>query len=159
MPRWREQKGPNMVKTYSSRDDLKDSREFSLGEIWKLRDELLTLLPTDRMAGQRKIYPSRTVVVVQNCLENNDEETLIIEVAPLTTTTRFMKRFDVLLHPNEDGNKRDDVREVCMAQIHLSQPMLKKDMYEKVGEISEEKKDEIAAIKLGLLGIDLNNLV
>lgn len=147
-----------MVKTYNARDDLKDSREFSFGEIWKLRDELITLLPTDRVAGQRKIYASRTVVVVQNCLENNDEETLIIEVAPLTTTTRFLQKFDVLLQPNEDGIKRDDVRAECMAQIHLSQPMLKKDMYEKVGEISEEKKEEIAAIKLSLLGIDLNNM-
>ncbi|MCM3761020.1 type II toxin-antitoxin system PemK/MazF family toxin [Alkalihalobacillus oceani] len=147
-----------MVRTYNARDDLKDSREFSFGDIWKLRDELITLLPTDRIDGKRKLYPSRTVVVVQNCLENNDEESLIIEVAPLTTTTRFLQKFDVLLHPNEGEKERDNVKEECMAQIHLSQPMLKKDMYEKVGEISTEKKEEIAAIKLNLLGIDIDNL-
>jgi len=63
-----------MVRTYSKRADLKDSREFAYGEIWKLRDELIRLLPSDRLEGDRHIYPSRTVVIVQNCLENNDEE-------------------------------------------------------------------------------------
>lgn len=142
-----------MVKTYSRRDDLKDSREFAYGEIWKLRDELIRLLPSDRVLGSRNIYPSRTVVIVQNCLENNDEESLIIEVAPLTTTIKYLQKFDVLLLPDKDGVKQE-----CMVQVQLSQPVLKKDLFEKVGEISSEKKEEIAAIKLNLLGIDLNSL-
>lgn len=147
-----------MVKTYSERIDLKDKREFAFGEIWKLRDELIRLLPSDRMDGERKIYPCRTVVIVQNCLENNDEESLLIRVAPLTTTTEYLQKFDVLLLPNEENVKKDDVKDKCMAQIQLSQPILKKDLFQKVGEISQEKKEEIAAIKLNLLGIDLNNI-
>lgn len=46
-----------------------------------------------------------------------------------------------------------------MAQIQLTQPILKKDLYEKVGEISTEKKEEIAAVKLELLGINLEDLL
>lgn len=142
-----------MVRTYSKRADLKDSREFAYGEIWKLRDELIRLLPSDRLEGDRHIYPSRTVVIVQNCLENNDEESLIIEVAPLTTTIRYLQKFDVLLSPDKDGVIQDS-----MVQVQLSQPVLKKDLYEKVAEISSEKKEEIAAVKLNLLGIDLSGL-
>lgn len=91
-----------MVKIYSKRDDLRDSREFAYGEIWQLRDELIRLLPTDRVQGSRSTYFSRTVVIVQNCLENNDNESLIIEVA--------------------------------------------------------REKQDIAAVKLSLLGIDLDNM-
>lgn len=147
-----------MVRTYKDREKLKDSREFAFGEIWKVRDELIRLLPSDRMDDKRTIYPSRTVVIVQNCLENNDEESLLIRVAPLSTTVEYLQKFDVLLLPNEENVKKDDVKEKCMAQIQLSQPILKKDMFEKVGEISKEKKEEIAAVKLSLLGIDLNSL-
>ena len=68
-------------------------------------------------------------------------------------------KFDVLLYPNEEDIKKDDVLTKCMAQIHLVQPVLKKDMYEKVGEISVEKKEEIAAIKLELLGINLDEIL
>jgi len=142
-----------MVKTYSKRDDLRDSREFAYGEIWQLRDELIRLLPSDRVPGSRNTYFSRTVVIVQNCLENNDNESLIIEVAPLTTTIEYLQKFDVPLLPGEDGVQRE-----CMAQVQLSQPVLKKDLFKKVGEISTKKKEDIAAIKLNLLGIDLNNM-
>ncbi|HHV35911.1 MAG TPA: type II toxin-antitoxin system PemK/MazF family toxin [Syntrophomonadaceae bacterium] len=140
-----------MVKIYSKRDNLKDSRRFAYGDVWKLRDELIRLLPSDRLVRRRKIYASRTVVVVQNCLENNDENSIIIEVAPLTTTTKYLQKFDVLLLRDKDGVKQD-----CMVQVQLSQPVLKKDLFKKVAEISPEKKEEIAAVKLNLLGIDLN---
>lgn len=86
-----------MVELYKDVQDLKDTREFAFGEIWKLRDELIRLLPSDRVVDKRKIHYSRTVLVVQNCLENNDEESLLIRVAPITTTIRFLQKFDVLL--------------------------------------------------------------
>ncbi|MBC8587473.1 type II toxin-antitoxin system PemK/MazF family toxin [Paratissierella segnis] len=148
-----------MSKQYKDLEALKDDREFAFGKIWKLRDELIRLLPSDRVVNKRNLHPSRTVLVVQNCLENNDEESLLIRVAPITTTIRFLQKFDVLLYPNEGDIKRDDVLRKCMAQIQLTQPILKKDMYEKVGEISNEKKEEVAAIKLELLGINLDDLL
>ncbi|NLC67661.1 MAG: type II toxin-antitoxin system PemK/MazF family toxin [Clostridiaceae bacterium] len=148
-----------MSRQYRDLEVLKDNREFVFGEIWKLRDELIRLLPSDRVVSKRKLYPSRTVIVVQNCLENNDEDSLIVRVAPITSTIQFFGKFDVLLYPNEEDIKKDDVLTKCMAQIHLVQPVLKKDMYEKVGEISVEKKEEIAAIKLELLGINLDEIL
>ena len=98
-------------------------------------------------------------MVVQNCLENNDEDSLLIRIAPITTTIQFLQKFDVLLYPNEGDIKRDDVLRKCMVQVQLTQPILKKDMYERVGEISTLKKEEIAAIKLELLGINLEEIL
>ena len=72
----------------------------------ELRDELTRLLPSDRLVRRRKIYASRTVVV-QNCLENNDENSIIIEATPLTTTTKYLQKFDVLLLGDKDGVKQD----------------------------------------------------
>ncbi|MFY9612506.1 MAG: type II toxin-antitoxin system PemK/MazF family toxin [Tissierellaceae bacterium] len=148
-----------MAEQYKSVNDIKDNRDFAFGEIWKLRDELIRLLPSDRVVDRRKFHSSRIVVIVQNCLENNDEESLLIRVAPITTTIQYAQKFDVILYPNEGEIKKDDVLKKCMAQIQLTQPILKKDLYEKVGEISTEKKEEIAAVKLELLGINLEDLL
>lgn len=140
-----------MSELYNEVKDLKDTREFAFGEIWLLRDKLIRLLPSDRVLGKRQTYPSRAVLVVQNCLENNDEESLLIRIAPLSTTIRFEQKFDIRLYPDAD-----EVKNECMAQIQLTQPILKKDMFKKVGMISDDKKQEVAAAKLELLGVDLS---
>lgn len=140
-----------MSEQYNEVEDLKDTREFEFGEIWLLRDELIRLLPSDRVVNRRNMHNSRAVLVVQNCLENNDEESLLIRIAPMSSTIRFEQKFDIRLHPDTDG-----VRYECMAQIQLTQPILKKDMERKVGMISDDKKQEIAAAKLELLGVDLS---
>lgn len=139
-----------MADKYTTWKELKDKRDFSYGDIWLVRDELIRLMPSDRLEDIRHIYPSRAVVIVQNCDENNDEESILIRVAPLSTQIRFLQRFDVELVPGKDG-----VKEACMAQIQLSQPVVKKDLFKTVGKISDEKKEEIAAVKLELLGIQL----
>lgn len=139
-----------MADKYTTWNELKDNRSFSYGDIWLVRDELIQLIPSDRLEDNRTIYRSRAVVIVQNCDENDDEESLLIRVAPLTTQTRFLMKFDVLLKPGIDGVKSE-----CMAQIQLSQPVLKKDLFKVVGKISDEKKEEMAAVKLELLGIQL----
>ncbi len=140
-----------MSEKYNEVEDLKDTREFVFGEIWILRDNLISLLPSDRVVNRRNMHSSRPVLVVQNCLENNDEESLLIRVAPMSTTIRFEQKFDIRLHPATDG-----VKDECMAQVQLTQPILKKDMERKVGMISDDKKQEIAAAKLELLGVDLS---
>lgn len=142
-----------MSEQYKEVEDLKDAREFEFGEIWLLRDELIRLLPSDRVVNRRNMHNSRAVLVVQNCLENNDEESLLIRIAPMSSTIWFEQKFDVRLHPATDEVKRE-----CMAQVQLTQPILKKDMFKRVGMISNDKKQEIAAAKLELLGVDLNEL-
>lgn len=139
-----------MVDKYTTWGELKDNRRFSYGEIWLLNDELIGLLPSDRLKGHRHLYPLRAVVIVQNCDENDDEDSVLIRIAPLSSQIQFVGGFDVLLLPEIDG-----VRTECMAQVQLSQAVLKKDLHRLVGEISNEKKDRIAAASLTLLGIRL----
>ncbi len=139
-----------MVDKYTTWGELKDNRRFSYGEIWLLRDELIGLLPSDRIEGHRHLYPSRAVVIVQNCDENDDEESVLIRVAPLSSQIKFLGEFDVLLLPGIDGVKTE-----CIAQVQLSQAVIKKDLYRLVGEISDGKKAKIAAATLALLGIEL----
>lgn len=140
-----------MSGQYNEVSDLKDTREFEFGEIWLLRDKLIRLLPSDRVVNKRNMHHSRAVLVVQNCLENNDDESLLIRIAPLSTTIRFEKKFDIRLHP-----ATDEVKDECMAQVQLTQPILKKDMFKRVGMISDDKKQEIAAAKLELIGVNLS---
>ena len=42
-----------MAEQYKSVNDIKDNRDFAFGEIWKLRDELIRLLPSDRVVDMR----------------------------------------------------------------------------------------------------------
>ncbi len=142
-----------MVNKYKKRKDIEDDREFIFGEVWKVRDELISLLPTDRMKCKRNLHPCRLVVITQNCDKNNMKYYPVIQVAPLTTKTQFKEEFDILLEKdvdifNTNANK-------CMMRIQLEQPMLKKDLHEKVGYISEDKRYEIIALKAELMGLDL----
>ena len=131
-------------------DYIEDSREFALGEIWTVRDELLSLLPADRVHGAREnYYPSRTVVVIQNSEENTDPTYPVIRVVPLTSQVRFMREFDVELNP-----QLDSVKKTCIARVQLAQPILKNDLYQKVGDISQDKIYEILAVEMKLIGID-----
>lgn len=143
-----------MVQKYQNEIDIRDEREFSFGEVWKVRDELISLLPTDRMKWERNIHFGRTVVIVDNCLENNDKESVLIRVAPLAHQIQYQWNFDVLLYPPDEFGINDGVDKKCMCQVHLAQPILKKDLFEKVCEISSERKSEIAAVFIKQLRLD-----
>lgn len=144
-----------MAHKYKDRSQIKDDRQFAFGEVWKVRDELITLLPNDRIEKARNLHPSRTVVVIQNSLENCDEESPIIRIAPLAHRIEFQEKFDVILYPDLLDEKRDGVIRECMVQLQLTQPMLKIDMFEKMAEVSEAKKEEIMAVIFNMLGLDI----
>lgn len=143
-----------MVDKYQNFEALEDDREFCFGDVWKVRDELISFPRADRVEGKRNIHFCRLVLITQNCDENNNKYSPIIQVAPLSTTVQFQGKFDILLHKNIDIF--DTNAEQSMIELQLEQPMLKKDLFEKVGYISEEKMYEIIALKSELMGLDLN---
>ena len=143
-----------MVDKYKRYSIIEDDREFVFGDVWKVRDELISLLPADRVKGQRNIHPCRLVVITQSCDENNNKYFPIIQVAPLTSKMKFMQKFDIPLE--KDTDIFDTNEDKCMLRMQLEQPMLKKDLYEKVGYISEDKKYEVIALKAELMGLDLD---
>ena len=137
------------IPKHNNLTDIEDDRAFTCGEIWKIRDELVSLLPGDRVSGIRETFHRcRTVVILQNTDENSDPTYPIIRVAPLTSTVEFKTAFDILLEPSDGVNKE------CMLSVQLAQPILKKDLFECVGSISDDKLYEMLALESYIIGLD-----
>ena len=59
--------------------------------------------------------------------ENNNKYFPVIRVAPLASDIKYQQKFDILLKKDIDATGID---KTCMIQMHLEQPMLKKDLFE-----------------------------
>ena len=142
-----------MVNRYKKNESLEDDRQFSPGDVWKVRDELISFPSVDRVVDKRNFHFCRLVVITQNCEENNNKYIPIIQVAPLSTQVRFQQRFDILL--NKGVDIFDTNAQQCKLELDLEQPILKKDLFEKVGHISDDKWNEVVALKAEMMGLDL----
>ena len=139
------------AKKYTN-EKLIDDRIFSIGDIWLIRDKFIAIPTADRV-GFRDIHPSRCVIVIDNNSQNNNKMFPIITVAPLSHRVDCTRIFDIPVFPKEDQVRVDSI-----IQMSLSQPVVKRDLFKKVGEISEDKKDEIILIHLLKVGIDPEDL-
>ena len=134
---------------------LRDERTFAFGEIWSIKDKLVSFPATDTEIvkdtfKERNMHVSRPVIIAQNCESNNDPNDEIIQVIPLTSSTTNKRKHDVLLDPAVDG-----VMKHSLALCNLLQPVLKIDLYDCINEIGEDSKDNILAILVTRLGMDL----
>lgn len=127
-------------RTYQSRRDFFDSREFNFGEVWLLDDSEIVIPQIDHL-GIRTIHPERWVVVVSNNSENFHPLCPIVTVAPLSTRIDLKK-----LHDLELSEQNDNVKEDSILQLKLAQPILKKELNELKGEISDDKKVELQVL-------------
>lgn len=135
------------VISYKNLEDIKDNRQFIFGAIWKVRDALINIPNIDRL-NKRTYHFTRCVIIVDNSKENFNEDSLLISIAPISSKVEFKRKFDIDLIENED-----DVLEDSILMLDYVQPMLKKDLYKCVGNISEEKRYELLEsimIKLGI---------
>ncbi|MDK2793344.1 MAG: mRNA interferase MazF [Deferribacteres bacterium] len=137
---------------FLSKDDLIDERTFNFGEIWKIRDCLISIPDADRINSRNEHF-CRTVVIVDNNKQNSNKFSPIITVAPLSHRLDCMREFDIPLSKEKDGVKED-----CLLRMSLAQPVLKKDLYERIGEIHDDSKDEIIDVLLQKIGINPENL-
>ena len=144
---------PTYPSNYKQRKDTFDNRIFRIGQIWKVRDILVRLLPSDRMDNSRKIHPCRPVVIIQNCDYNIDAVIPYIQIAPLTTKIKYATKYDIIVRPEDD-----QVNEESMIQMPLGQPILKKDLFMREGEISKDKIMEIIDVQLKMVGVDLEQI-
>lgn len=142
---------PNVVQQYNDRSQLIDDREFELGQIWTIKDELISIPQADRIDGARILHDKRSVVVVQNNEQNYNKMCPIITVAPLSSRIDLRRKYDILLTP-----EKDNVKVPCLVQLSLAQPVLKVDLDEMKGIISEESMAEIIDAQLERLGVDLD---
>ena len=141
----------SQVIKYSSKSDLIDNREFELGQIWLINDEFLAIPQADRIENSRQAHEKRAVVIVQNNDQNYNKMCPIITVAPLSHRVDLKRKYDVELSAAKDNVLQDSV-----AQLPLSQPVLKVDLNELKGTISTEKMAEIIDAQLERLGVDID---
>lgn len=139
-------------KSYNNLEELIDEREFHLGEIWTIRDSLISIPDADRIENRKKYY-SRSVVIVDNNNQNSNKLSPVISVAPLSSRTDCLRELDIPLF-----RERDQMKEDSILRLSLVQPVLKRDLHKCVGEISKEAKDEIIEVMLQKIGVTLEEL-
>lgn len=120
--------------------------EFEVGEIWSIKDELISIPYADRSTAPREFHEWRTVVIAHNNILNSDPTWPIVMVAPLSHRTDLMRDYDLEVLPGRDG-----VREHSIIRLSLVQPVLKVDLDRKFGRLSEEKLLEMLAIEREML--------
>lgn len=120
--------------SYRSRRDLKDEREFQFGDVWKVDDRDVSIPQIDKL-NSRSIHKERWVVVVSNNSENTHPLCPIVTVAPLSHRTDLKRTLDLDIYRDSDNVKVD-----CVLQLKLSQPILKVDLFEYQGSISDNVK-------------------
>lgn len=137
------------LSAYKSRKDIIDEREFHIGEIYKINDQLISLPAIDRLEKDRLIHEERWVVVVHSYEENINPLCPVVTVAPLSHRIDLKRPYDLPVFKDQDDVKTDS-----LVQLKLLQPVLKVDLGEFIGSLSEEKIEEMIAIQLLMIGID-----
>lgn len=132
---------------YTNITEIKDNRQFIFGTIWQIRDSLITIPNADRLRN-RKYHFTRCVVIIDNSAENFNGNSPLISVAPISSQVHCKRKFDIELDKEDDEVLKDSI-----IMLDYIQPVLKKDLYKCVGDISEDKKYELiesVMIKMGL---------
>ncbi|MBG9769418.1 type II toxin-antitoxin system PemK/MazF family toxin [Bacillus subtilis] len=123
---------------YQSREQLRDNRQFDFGSVWKIDDRDVSIPQTDKIPNSRFVHQERWVVVISNNNENYHPLCPIVTVAPLSHRTDLKRLFDLELLSSKDNVKVD-----CLLQLKLSQPILKVDLFDYQGDISDDAKEEL----------------
>ncbi|HHV75541.1 MAG TPA: type II toxin-antitoxin system PemK/MazF family toxin [Thermoanaerobacterium sp.] len=139
-----------------SRFDLGDTREFVVGDVYYIRDELIAIPTIDRTTTARNMHPGRRVVVAHNNPLNADPTWPLIHVAPLSSRTDLIEATDIIV--STDPADGDGVSVDSKIELALVQPVLKKDLERKTGALSREKIAEMLALEQDMLNGTLEEL-
>jgi mRNA-degrading endonuclease toxin of MazEF toxin-antitoxin module len=101
-------------------------------DVFTIPDELIDF-PEDRLGKQRTTHKSRLVIILQNNRDNNDPLIQIVLVAPLSSGQKH-QRLDYLLLKKDHSFLRSD----SYIRIRHAQPILKKDLKSKFGNVVPE---------------------
>lgn len=126
------------------------NKEVEFGEIYLVRDSLISFPETDRVEGQRTEHDTdRRVVIVQNNTSNYSMEPTVL-IAPLTHRTDLKRLHDIELFNKDESAITKDV----LVKLQHIQPILRADLGEYTGEISDTKQAEIMQGILEIFGQD-----
>lgn len=128
------------LRSFSTKEDLFDEREFNFGQIWKVRDVAVTIPNADRVKGIRKKRAVRLVVVLSNNKNNFNPIMPTVTVCPLTTRVDLLRETDYKVKPDNENKLKEESK----IQLALKQPILKVDLYQKpIGELSLQDKENL----------------
>lgn len=127
-------------QTYKNRRDFNDSREFDFGSVWLVDDREVSIPREDKLGG-RNFHKERWVVVISNNSENYHPLCPTVTIAPLSHRVDLKRPNDLQLSSSEDNVAVD-----CLLQLKLSQPIIKRELYECKGDISDAKKVELQVL-------------
>ncbi|RKO65683.1 type II toxin-antitoxin system PemK/MazF family toxin [Desulfofundulus salinus] len=127
-----------------------DNRRFEQGEIYLVGDEEVKI-PDDKITN-RTFHNTRPVVIVYNHPTNWDPLYPIIVAAPLSHEITRKRETDLEVFASEDGVECD-----CLLRLGLIQPFLKCDLHGPKGKLSERRIEQMLALLLHLLGVDMDD--
>lgn len=121
-------------------------KSFEQGQIYLVKDLDVKIPDT----APRTLHPKRPVVILHSCSLNSNPAHPRVLAAPLSTRTDLKRECDLELRAPQDGVKVDS-----LLRLDLAQPFLKEDLEGPVGVLSEEAVEQMIALQLHLLGVDL----
>jgi len=128
---------------------LYDARDFTVGEVYYTKDELVIIPVIDRTTTTRNIHEGRRVVIAHNSYLNSDPTWPLVHIAPLSHRVDLMRETDIEVTTNpRDGN---GVAVDSIIQLALVQPVLKVDLERMVGSLSREKTVEMLSLQEEML--------
>lgn len=120
------------------------------GEVFLINDRLISIPDADRVRDERNLHPERRVVIVQND-EGIYSSFPTLLVAPLSTRTDLKRKYDILVLKDQEPAVTEDV----LIHMNLIQPILRADLGDSTGILSEDKRDEILRVAQKLFGLEI----
>ena len=114
--------------------------------IYWIPDEAVELPPTTR--EKRNMHARRPFLVVSNDERNTEDEWPIVQGFPLSTAEHLKTEYDVKIPANECGLNNES-----WVQVVLLQPIAKKHLLERIGQVSANRMEEIIRNHLLYIGV------
>jgi mRNA-degrading endonuclease toxin of MazEF toxin-antitoxin module len=108
------------------------------GGIYKLEDGAIKI-PDGDLKGDRTKHDFRTVVVLSNQTICNSVACPVVTIIPLSSKTDSKAETDIVIRKTEENSLAHDSR----LMLGYVQPVLKSDLEEKFGTLSEAEWEEV----------------
>lgn len=144
---------PSELGRYPFPEAICVNREVEFGQVYLIDDRLVSIPDADRVQGGRTFHPTRRVVIIQNNATNYTTFPTV-HVAPLTSRVDTKRRWDVELVPEREPA----IDKPVLVRISLAQPILRADLGECLGSLSDEKQAEVLVVLAEFFGIRVDAL-
>ncbi len=117
------------------------------GDVWLYPNQEL-FLSDDKLKGRAPEQKNRTVIVVENDGHCADPGHITVHVVPTSRKVHLKEDTSLLLAKGTGG-----LDEESIAMVDIMQPVLKKDLVRKIGELPEDEFHQLLALIAEVVGI------